>query len=151
MVAAKCSTERHVQDSGRRFPRWPAGDTASAIRRSSRSSSPCSRGFTAPRDVVVTCIMRRSSRIRGSYQCIILSNGICNHSHVILDPAYLNGVGGDDDEDTTKTACHEAGHSVGLTHIDGGSDCMRNGELPFPDEIYYTFNPHHIAHINGAF
>lgn len=88
--------------------------------------------------------------IRGQYQCKVLNSGICNHSHVILDPAELN-IGIDDDQDTTKTACHEAGHSVGLTHITGGSDCMRNGELPFPDEIYYTYNAHHISHINGAF
>lgn len=88
--------------------------------------------------------------IRGQYQCKVLNSGICNHSHVTLDPAELN-IGIDDDEDTTKTACHEAGHSVGLTHVSGGSDCMRNGELPFPDEIYYTFNTHHISHINGAF
>jgi hypothetical protein len=28
---------------------------------------------------------------------------------------------------------------------------MRNAELPFPDEIYYTYNAHHVSHINGQF
>jgi hypothetical protein len=89
--------------------------------------------------------------VRGRYSCQTMVNSTtCNHSHVILDPVELN-IGINDDEDTTKTACHEAGHSVGLVHVSGGSDCMRNGELPFPDSIYYTYNDHHVSHINSAF
>ena len=73
----------------------------------------------------------------------------CTHSHVTLDPAEIN-IGGLDEEDTSKTACHEAGHSVGLIH-GGVLDCMRNGEIPNGLEEWRTYEGHHRFHINSTY
>lgn len=89
--------------------------------------------------------------VRGAYACQNMVNAnTCNHAHVTLDPAEIN-IGSLDEEDTSKTACHEAGHSVGLTHGAGLTDCMRNGEIPNALEQYRTYNGHHIFHIDSTY
>lgn len=42
-----------------------------------------------------------------------------------------------------KTACHEIGHSVGLSHAPTGDDCMISGNYG-----YAGYNQHHVSHIN---
>lgn len=84
---------------------------------------------------------------RGLHKCQVKSNPTtCDASYVTLDPAQIN-IGSDDEEDTHKTACHEAGHSVGLEH--GGSiDCMLNGEIPNTLVQFRRYSGHHIWHID---
>lgn len=86
--------------------------------------------------------------VRGKYTCVALSSGICLRADVYLDPAEID-IGTNDFEDRRKSACHEAGHSVGLRHGDSVSDCMRNGEIPTTALKWRRFNEHHIDdHIN---
>lgn len=68
--------------------------------------------------------------IRGEYKCVtwVTLNVKCNSSDVTLDPVQIN-IGNFDEEDTSKSACHEVGHSVGLTH-GGSTDCMLSGGIP---------------------
>lgn len=89
-----------------------------------------------------------SGTLRGQYVCQQLIGSVCEDSEVTLDPAQLN-IGDNDEHDTSKTACHEIGHSVGLTH-GGTTDCMRNGEAPSPpSSVNTTYDSHHVAHINA--
>ena len=89
--------------------------------------------------------------VRGQYVCADFIGGdVCGQSTVTLDPVFLN-QGDNDEEDTTKTACHEAGHSVGLTHSATATDCMRNGEVPNADVQWRRCNQHHKDHINGHY
>lgn len=85
--------------------------------------------------------------VRGQYQCISLSGTICFASRVTLDPDELD-EGFFDFWDRRKTACHEAGHSLGLRHGARKGDCMRNGEIPNTDLRWRRFNDHHIFHID---
>lgn len=87
--------------------------------------------------------------VRGSYSCRALNGNICDSAYVRLDVAEIN-EGSNDSWDTIKTACHEAGHSVGLIHGDL-TDCMRNDEIPNTDVQYRRYNSHHKSHINGAY
>lgn len=79
----------------------------------------------------------------------------CDQYYVTLDPAEIN-VGSNDELDTTKTTCHELGHTVGLTHGSGGGDgttddCMMSGERPSTALQYERYSSHHRGHINGWF
>jgi hypothetical protein len=73
----------------------------------------------------------------------------CNAADVVLDPAEIN-IGDLNEEDTSKTACHEAGHSVGLTH-GGNTGCMLNGPIPNGAVQFRRYSSHHIGHINAAY
>ena len=87
---------------------------------------------------------------RGTYVCTDLSTTgslVCEQSRITLDPAEIN-IGNNDEHDTSKTACHEIGHSVGLTH-GGTTDCMLNGESPAPpNSAHLLYNGHHVSHID---
>lgn len=88
--------------------------------------------------------------VRGSHICISYASAhVCNHSEVTVDPAEIF-IGANDEEDLTKTLCHEIGHSVGLTH-GGLTDCMRNGEIPDPGVVWRSYDAHHKGHINAAY
>lgn len=85
---------------------------------------------------------------RGLYVCNDLRVSTCWASTVTLDPAEIN-LGANDEHDTSKTACHEIGHSVGLTH-GGTTDCMRSGEAPSPPATANVqYDAHHVGHINS--
>jgi hypothetical protein len=80
----------------------------------------------------------------------------CDQFYVTLDPAELNTGPADDELDTTKTTCHELGHTVGLTHGPGGGDggaddCMISGERPSANIQYERYSAHHRGHINDWF
>lgn len=60
-------------------------------------------------------------------------------------------MGNNDELDTTKTTCHELGHSVGAAHSDTSDDCMRNGEIPNVLPQWQRYNAHHVGHINAAY
>lgn len=90
--------------------------------------------------------------VRGRYICTSLDlNSICRGSTIILDPAEIN-EGDNDWQDRYKTACHEAGHSVGLEHGENKTDCMINGEIPDTTIQWRRFSAHHINdHINPTY
>lgn len=90
--------------------------------------------------------------VRGSTQCVVFrSNGFCDRNNVTLDLSEIN-IGDDDEQDQDKTACHELGHTVGLTHHNAPySDCMISGERPDNSSQYELYNAHHVGHINDWF
>lgn len=88
--------------------------------------------------------------MRGGTRCVSMVNNICDSAHITLDFAELN-LGTDDKEDRRKTACHELGHSVGLSHRDDAVDCMINGEIPSTASQWQNYGYHHRQHINDWF
>ena len=92
---------------------------------------------------------------RGQVFCEDFDNNLCDQFYVTLDPTELN-IGSNDEADTTKTSCHELGHSVGLSHGAGGGnggadDCMMSGERPNLNSQYERYSLHHKEHINDWF
>ena len=89
---------------------------------------------------------------RGLYHCVtwVTYGSICNSADVKLDPAEIN-IGSNDELDTTKSACHEVGHSVGMAHSGTDDDCMRSGEIPNTNVQYQQYNSHHRGHINDRY
>jgi hypothetical protein len=89
--------------------------------------------------------------VRGETQCMWFSPpNTCLSYDVRLDKDEIDKLD-DDWYDRRKTACHEAGHSLGLNHGDNKSDCMINGEVPSQNSQWRRFNEHHIGHINDAY
>lgn len=92
---------------------------------------------------------------RGSTRCEDYDNGKCDQYYASLDRVEI-AEGSDDELDETKTACHELGHTVGLTHHPNDTDwgCMRSGE-PTSTALswrrYVGNNNHHVNHINANF
>jgi hypothetical protein len=79
---------------------------------------------------------------------VYLSNGHCDRYDITIDYAQVQ-QGENDERDQTQTACHEQGHSVGLSHA--SNDCMMSGEPP-EDIAYRRYSGHHIDdHINPWF
>lgn len=92
---------------------------------------------------------------RGKAPCEDYDGSYCDQFYVTLDPAQIN-IGSNDEADTTKTTCHELGHTVGLTHGAGGGDgtaddCMVSGERPSSATRYERYSTHHKGHINAWF
>lgn len=89
---------------------------------------------------------------RGGTRCVtwITYGVVCDSFDIYLDPAEIN-IGSDDELDTTKTACHEVGHSTGLSHALTGDDCMISGEMPSTNVQWRRYNAHHVSHINDRY
>lgn len=86
------------------------------------------------------------SGVFGQYVCVDRVDGDsskCDQSEVTFDPDYINGYGTQDDQQASKTACHEIGHSVGTGH--GTTDCTISGYYP----SLITYGSHHVAHIDS--
>lgn len=66
----------------------------------------------------------------------------CDQFYVKLDIAEIN-EDTNDEADQTKTACHELGHTAGLTHTAQYGDCMISGERPSLDVKWARYAPHH--------
>ncbi len=95
------------------------------------------------------------SGTRGMAFCEDYDGDVCDQYYVSLDPDEIN-IGTEDEADTTKTSCHELGHTVGLTHGSGGGDgtvddCLYSGERPNNNIQYERYSTHHKGHINDWF
>lgn len=124
---------------------------AASTQASVQYDSPCNGTSENQTDVVWFSSNGLPNGVRGRFQCMRFnqSTGYCDRNHVILDLAEIN-EGGNDGYDQSKTACHELGHTAGLTH--GGSiDCMLSGERPSTAAQYQNYSPHHKDHINAWF
>jgi hypothetical protein len=84
---------------------------------------------------------------RGDFWCLDdNSSGRCEQARLRLNPNLLT-----DTSNRRKTACHELGHSVGLTHgtfnvdNDRYTDCMRSG-LVDNDDAWWVYDDHHVKH-----
>ncbi|NUT35333.1 MAG: hypothetical protein HOV79_19950 [Hamadaea sp.] len=74
----------------------------------------------------------------------------CDQFYVTLDMAQI-AVGSEDEIDETQTACHELGHSAGLTH-GGSTDCMINSPDTPPTALQFRrYNDHHKSHLTAWF
>lgn len=88
---------------------------------------------------------------RGSRTCAVPeSSSRCNRSNITLDFVELD-VGANDWHDRRKTALHEVGHSVGLNHDEGSTNCMRSGEVPSTAYSYRSFSSHDENHIDTEY
>jgi hypothetical protein len=73
----------------------------------------------------------------GYYQCLgFNSAGECETAHVAINFSNQSSW-----TDWKNTACHETGHSVGLTH--GNYDCMGTDVSPV------QYSDHHVDHVNN--
>jgi len=81
--------------------------------------------------------------ILGSYRCTSWTQvyGVCAGSSIQLNSDLLTST-----SFRQKTACHEIGHSVGLTHGASYGGCMISG---FSTINFYS--SHHISHINSHY
>lgn len=84
-----------------------------------------------------------SPNLLGYSYCVkkTLDGWRCAGSYVFLNEAALLNT-----TMRQKTACHEVGHTVGLSHGQTYGGCMMSGF--FPDTIYA---PHHVDHINSYY
>lgn len=84
-----------------------------------------------------------SNWIGGLYECISLAGVRCEHSHVYFDTSAMDPLNSDA---ATTWACHETGHTLGLTHRDEGG-CM---PAIVPANAHF-FTTHDKSHINTAY
>ncbi|GIH77116.1 hypothetical protein Plo01_35450 [Planobispora longispora] len=82
----------------------------------------------------------------------------CDRFRAVVDKNFIDSATSNRENQYTKTACHELGHTVGLAHYDPmlpapaeGHDCMRSGLWADGSAWTRTYNSHHIDHINAWF
>jgi pregnancy-associated plasma protein-A len=85
-------------------------------------------------------LMSGNNGFLGDYFCEYLIGNVCYRARIRLNTTYLT-----DNLNRRATACHEIGHSVGLTH-GGTTDCMKSGFNTVENSKY---NSHHVSHINA--
>ena len=100
-----------------------------------------------------TDVVWRQAALSGAYgstYCEDFDNH-CDQFYSTLDLAAIN-VGANDEIDQTQTACHELGHTGGLTHGGSSGDCMINsGDNPPTDVQYRRYGEHHRSHLTAWF
>jgi len=116
-----------------------------------------------------SCVLSGASETDAVFQNVNLAPGVtgvtpcddyesnpptnqCDQYDVQLDYAQIN-VGAEDEIDQTQTACHELGHSVGLSHGANLGCMISTGDTPPTALRYRRYDPnHHIPdHINPWF
>jgi hypothetical protein len=81
--------------------------------------------------------IKTTDNVDGYYQCLDFNSaGECETAHVALNFGNMGSWA-----DWKQTACHETGHSVGLTH--GNFDCMST------DSSKQHYSDHHRGHVNN--
>lgn len=90
----------------------------------------------------------------GQHRCITkATTNRCDHAHVDFDPNELDGQS---DTFLKASACHETGHSVGLTHGMDGRPQLSNNDpvlhcMRLPSNPNTTVGSHNVAHLNGLY
>jgi hypothetical protein len=88
----------------------------------------------------------------GLWSCQTWNGHRCDHGHVIFDGAQISGYS---DDKLKWLACHETGHSVGLTHPSDDSDGLPVGSTVFACMRYSPFpsnlGGHNVGHIDGYY
>lgn len=83
------------------------------------------------------------STVRGRYNCYSVTVTLrCARATATLNPDLLTNA-----NNRRKTACHELGHALGLTHHASGYGCMVNGAVSVAT---YNIVPHHREHIESG-
>ena len=99
---------------------------------------------------------------RGNFACVSWSGSQCNSGRGMLDTTTIasdNWAGGSYANGFRKDACHEMGHSMGLTHYKDQNgtfpnppynqqDCMISGDVN-DDTTFQAYGAHHKDHINN--
>lgn len=81
--------------------------------------------------------------VDGSYLCLSRSGTTCFSARLNFDTGNITSL-----QDWKQTACHEVGHSVGLTHHGpSGPDCM--GSSAGQTWALRHYGSHRVAHINN--
>jgi len=91
--------------------------------------------------------------VRGQMSCAgWYTNGRCWSYDIDLDFTELD-QSSLDWEDRQKTACHELGHTLSISHntTDGAGSCMISGEIPNANLQYRRYSSHHISHIAALY
>jgi len=88
------------------------------------------------------------------------ASGKCDRADVVLNKPEIDQYASNNENEYSHTACHELGHSVGLSHYPditapadngGRNDCMRSGLHDTGHWHWTSYNDHHLAHINSVF
>lgn len=91
-----------------------------------------------------------ASGVSGSTYCEDFDR-YCDQYYLTLDRGQIN-VGSYDEIDETQTACHELGHSAGLSHGGNSADCMINSASTPPTALQYRrYGGHHRDHLAAWF
>ncbi|GAA2431566.1 hypothetical protein GCM10010191_51720 [Actinomadura vinacea] len=89
--------------------------------------------------------------VSGKAPCEDYDNDRCDQYYLTLDLGQIN-KGSHDEIDQAQTACHELGHSGGLTHGGSSTDCMINSGSTPPTGIQFRrYGKHHTQHLNDWF
>lgn len=90
-------------------------------------------------------------RDQGETRCEDYDGQYCDQFYSAIDMSRA-AVGDLDEIDETMTACHELGHTVGLTHGGSSTDCMAvRGETPPTAMQFRRYGPHHRDHLDRWF
>lgn len=114
--------------------------------------STCNTSGTSETDVLWR-LQDLPPAVLGNTFCEDFDGGVCDQNYVELDVPEIN-LGDHDEIDQTSTACHELGHSVGLTHGGASGDCMiaRTSNTPPTELTARRYGAHHTPdHINVWF
>lgn len=80
----------------------------------------------------------------------------CDHFHVrfnqqlAIDLGWGDGTAADQSR-LQAIACHETGHTVGLTHVEGNESLYQCMSTPIDADTPHTMGTHNVGHVNGYY